>query len=133
MMVDARADANAKNELGQTPLTIAADMNSVELMELMLKDADLNQRDKFDNTCLHIAAANLDMDMCKSMLKAVKNQDNFDLNCTNYKGHTAFDVMLQHMVSDPSSWNTELCRIVSEAGLKPLKSGRDAFFKAIEI
>ena len=56
--LDAGADVNAKNKVGQTPLHLAVANDHKEIIELLIaKDADLNAKDVWEGTPLYEAAS----------------------------------------------------------------------------
>ena len=56
-MLDQRYDADIKDELGRTPLHVAASQGKEKIVQLLLgKVKDKNAKDKNKQTALHLAA-----------------------------------------------------------------------------
>ena len=79
-------DVDMANSNGRTALHFSAQNGSYELIKLFIdKGADIHLKTKTGNNCLHIAACNKHLNLCKALLDIY----NFDVHMTNSEGWTA--------------------------------------------
>ena len=70
LLIDAKADVNLKNTIGDSPLIVAAENNNRKLVELLLENgADPNCSDAEGMTPLHFAAVTGDLAMAVVLMK----------------------------------------------------------------
>jgi ankyrin repeat protein len=84
-LISCGLDVNAKNILGETPLTFACKQEHFEVVELLLKNgADVNASHNHGNTALHYASISGDWHTIETLIEY-----GADVNAVNNEGCTA--------------------------------------------
>lgn len=92
MLLEKGADPNATNLSGKTPVFYCNFNYSVELLNLLVRyGADINIRDKYNNTLLHDDYINCFDEHFEDFLKALIDMG-FDINSKNSQGLTPYDL-----------------------------------------
>jgi ankyrin repeat protein len=97
LLLDHKAEVDAKTQTGQTPLHSAAKNGHKDVVELLLANqADVNTKDTgFGNTPLHRAALDGHVDVAEVLLA-----NKTDVNAKNKQGETPLQVALAHGHND---------------------------------
>lgn len=100
MILEKGAEVNAVNSSGKTPVFHCNFSYSVELLNLLVKyGADINVKDKYNNTLLHDDYINCLEENFEEFLKALLNLG-FDINATNSLGCTPLDFCKNERISN---------------------------------
>ncbi len=116
LLIDAGADINAIDEVGDTALMIATKKGNLELIEPVIKaGANINTFNKNGNTALIVATKNGDQDLAKYLVKA-----GADINAVDKNGDTA-------LIIAKKNDNQELSEYLIKASANPWIDDQNGF------
>ena len=91
VLINAKADVNARNQDGWTALHLATQNGHKDCLEVLIKaKADVNARNQNGRTALHVAALNGHKDCLEALIKA-----NADVNAVDKNGWTPLHIALE--------------------------------------
>lgn len=93
ILMECKANPNLKNKDGQTPIHLVAHCGGVESMKCLLsnENADVQEKDNFWQTPLHLAADNDDYEIIQLLMERKSNP-----NFKNMRGQTPIHLVAHH-------------------------------------